>query len=104
MHVTNMIINYAGRVIAASLWVVAPECVQLIYFVFSQELTEIATLKIFPFASALQTMCVVAMDTVTRKTYALAKGSPEKISKLSKKDTGNENNMNPSPSPLLHVY
>eukprot|EP00057_Strongylocentrotus_purpuratus_P007019 XP_011661493.1 PREDICTED: probable cation-transporting ATPase 13A3 isoform X1 [Strongylocentrotus purpuratus] len=52
-----------------------------------QELTEIATLKIFPFASALQTMCVIAMDTVTRKTYALAKGSPEKISKLSQKDT-----------------
>ncbi|XP_063965786.1 polyamine-transporting ATPase 13A3-like [Lytechinus pictus] len=52
-----------------------------------QGLCEIATLKIFPFASALQTMCVVAMDTVTRKTYALAKGSPEKISKISRSNT-----------------
>nr|XP_054768489.1 polyamine-transporting ATPase 13A3-like [Lytechinus pictus] len=52
-----------------------------------QGLCEIATLKIFPFASALQTMCVVVMDTVTRKTYALAKGSPEKISKISRSNT-----------------
>ncbi|XP_072175321.1 polyamine-transporting ATPase 13A3-like [Diadema setosum] len=52
-----------------------------------KEMAEFATLKIYPFSSALQSMGVITAETSTRKPYAFVKGSPEKIRQLSKPDS-----------------